>query len=319
MFAFACWDPRARRLLLARDPLGYQATLLSRARRIPNSGWSLAFASELRALLASGLLGTPRLAPQAVASSVWNGFVVGPGTAVEGRRTSLAGPPPRVRRRAASKSAKEDFWRISDRAPSPIHERGGSRGNPGGGAETSPRQRCARWRSSSPAASTRRSMANLAQRAAHGPIHTFTLAFEEQELNEGPIARQIARCDRNPAPRGRADGGGFRRQPRGGAGQPGSADLRRPQRLLHVSRHPRRRLHCGDVGHGRRRALRRLHHLPRPAGVASLVPSCRLAPRTCRPPWRPWRLGHCDDPAGQCRRRPAGPSSPIWSAMATIC
>ena len=35
-------------------------------------------------------------------------------------------------------------------------------------------------------------MANLAQRAARSPIHTFTLAFEEQELNEGPIARQIA-------------------------------------------------------------------------------------------------------------------------------
>src|SRR5262249_24887654 len=29
-------------------------------------------------------------------------------------------------------------------------------------------------------------------RAAQSPIHTFTLAFEEQELNEGPIARQIA-------------------------------------------------------------------------------------------------------------------------------
>jgi asparagine synthase (glutamine-hydrolysing) len=35
-------------------------------------------------------------------------------------------------------------------------------------------------------------MANLAQRAAQSPIHTFTLAFEEQELNEGPIARRIA-------------------------------------------------------------------------------------------------------------------------------
>jgi asparagine synthase (glutamine-hydrolysing) len=36
-------------------------------------------------------------------------------------------------------------------------------------------------------------MANLAQRAAKAPIHTFTLAFEEQELNEGPIAQQIAK------------------------------------------------------------------------------------------------------------------------------
>src|SRR5262249_35369332 len=35
-------------------------------------------------------------------------------------------------------------------------------------------------------------MANLAQRAAEGPIHTFTLAFEEHDFNEGPIARRIA-------------------------------------------------------------------------------------------------------------------------------
>jgi hypothetical protein len=44
----------------------------------------MCFASELRALLASGLLGTPRLDPQSVASCVWNGFVVGPGSAVQG-------------------------------------------------------------------------------------------------------------------------------------------------------------------------------------------------------------------------------------------
>jgi len=35
-------------------------------------------------------------------------------------------------------------------------------------------------------------MANLVQRAAESPIDTFTLAFEEHELNEGPIARRIA-------------------------------------------------------------------------------------------------------------------------------
>src|SRR6202008_304643 len=35
-------------------------------------------------------------------------------------------------------------------------------------------------------------IANLARRGAESPIHTFTLAFEEHELNEGPIARRIA-------------------------------------------------------------------------------------------------------------------------------
>src|SRR5689334_8858236 len=60
MFAFACWDPKERRLLLARDPLGIKPLYLARPSD-PDAGWSRAFASELRALLASGLLGTPHL------------------------------------------------------------------------------------------------------------------------------------------------------------------------------------------------------------------------------------------------------------------
>src|SRR5262249_41190337 len=63
MFAFACWDPRRRRLLLARDPLGIKPLYLARSPN-PGTGWSVAFASELRALLACGLLGAPRLDPQ---------------------------------------------------------------------------------------------------------------------------------------------------------------------------------------------------------------------------------------------------------------
>ena len=65
MFAFACWDPKERRLLLARDPFGIKPLSLAQSSD-QDVGWSLAFASELRALLASGLLGAPRLDPQAV-------------------------------------------------------------------------------------------------------------------------------------------------------------------------------------------------------------------------------------------------------------
>ena len=59
-------------------------------------------------------------------------------------------------------------------------------------------------------------IANLAQKAARTPIHTFTLAFEEKPYNEGPEARRIAAGDRHAAPRGRADGVGLRRRPRSG-------------------------------------------------------------------------------------------------------
>src|SRR5256885_1980695 len=83
MFAFASWDPQRRRLLLARDPLGIKPLYIARCPD-PSGEWSLAFASEVRALLCSGLLGAPRLCAEAAASAVWNGFVIGPNTAVGG-------------------------------------------------------------------------------------------------------------------------------------------------------------------------------------------------------------------------------------------
>jgi asparagine synthase (glutamine-hydrolysing) len=189
MFAFACWNPKERRLLLARDPLGIKPLYLARSSD-PSLGWSIAFASELRALLASGLLGKPHLDPQAVASIVWNGFVVGPGTAVRG--VELLWPGRLLEFDGAGKEIRnEDFWRVPDRAPDATMDESCltfileeavkihlASDVPlavflSGGVDSS-------------------AIANLAQRAAKDPIHTFTLTFEEQEFNEGPIARQIA-------------------------------------------------------------------------------------------------------------------------------
>ncbi len=117
MFAFARWNPKERRLLLARDPLGIKPLYLARSSD-PDAGWSLAFASELRALLASGLLGTPRLDPQAVASSVWNGFVIGPGATVKG--VDLLWPGRLLEFDGEGKEVRQqDFWRIPDGAPDP--------------------------------------------------------------------------------------------------------------------------------------------------------------------------------------------------------
>src|SRR3984893_13012040 len=189
MFAFACWDPKQRRLLLARDPLGIKPLYLARSSD-PDAGWSVAFASELRALLASGLLGTPHLDPQAVASGVWNGFVVGPNTAVKG--VDLLWPGRLLELDGAGKEVRqEDFWRIPERAPDPTMDEDGLAAI----LEEAVKLHLvsdvplAIFLSSGVDSSV---MANLAQRAAQSPIHTFTLAFEERELNEGPIARQIA-------------------------------------------------------------------------------------------------------------------------------
>lgn len=83
MFAFAYWNVHERRLVVARDPLGIKPLYV--ARNSNRTGdWSLIFASEVRAILASGLLGKPQLNPSAAASVGWNGFVVTPDTSVAG-------------------------------------------------------------------------------------------------------------------------------------------------------------------------------------------------------------------------------------------
>jgi asparagine synthase (glutamine-hydrolysing) len=189
MFAFACWDPKQRRLLVARDPLGIKPLYLARASD-PDAGWSVAFASELRALLASDLLGAPRLDPQAVASGVWNGFVVGPGTAVRGIELLLPGRL--IEFDGAGKEIRaEDFWSVPNHAPDPTMEEDhlASILEEGLKLHLASDVPLAVFLSGGVDSSV---MANLAQRAAESPIHTFTLAFEEQELNEGPIARRIA-------------------------------------------------------------------------------------------------------------------------------
>jgi asparagine synthase (glutamine-hydrolysing) len=190
MFAFAMWDATARQLLLARDPLGIKPLYVCR-NPDREGAWSLLFASEVRAILASGLI-RPRLDRRAVASVVWNGFVVGPSTAVEGIESLRPGesrlldsrgqtkrsdlywhmPPPGVKgttseadvREVVAESVKRH--QISD-VPLGIFL--------SGGVDSS-------------------AVANLAQRANSEPVHTFTLAFEEQELNEGIFARQIAQA-----------------------------------------------------------------------------------------------------------------------------
>jgi asparagine synthase (glutamine-hydrolysing) len=76
MFAFALWDAGAQRLLLARDPFGIKPLYYN------VDGGRLVFASEVRALLASGLVDR-RLDHRAVRSYLRFGSVESPLTIVE--------------------------------------------------------------------------------------------------------------------------------------------------------------------------------------------------------------------------------------------
>jgi len=188
MFAFAFWDAKARTLLLARDPLGIKPLYLARAAD-PGAGWSVAFASEVRALLASGLLGRPRLDPQAAASVVWNGFVAGPHTAVSGIESLWPGEL-RVFDAEGREKLAENFWT----PPQPVVN-GMDETRLAEVLEDDVRRHL---ESDVPLAVflsggvDSSAVANLAQRAARAPVRTFTLTFQEDEFNEGPIARRIA-------------------------------------------------------------------------------------------------------------------------------
>src|ERR1700761_4794697 len=82
IFAMAIWDPRSRSVHLVRDQMGIKPLYWTIVRGA-FGGETLLFASELRSLLASGMV-PRRLDPAGVASFLAQGFVVGPGTMVEG-------------------------------------------------------------------------------------------------------------------------------------------------------------------------------------------------------------------------------------------
>ena len=88
MFAFALWDPERRVLALARDRVGIKPLYWTRLVR--GGAATVLFAPELRALLASGLV-ERRLDPLGLATYLWNGFTVGPGTIVPGISLLAAG------------------------------------------------------------------------------------------------------------------------------------------------------------------------------------------------------------------------------------
>jgi asparagine synthase (glutamine-hydrolysing) len=189
MFAFAFWNVKDRSLIIARDPLGIKPLYV--ARNTDSSGtWSLIFASEVRAILASGLLGTPTLNPLAAASVVWNGFMVAPQTAV-GQVESIMPGELRVYDARGNEKKRETYWVSAE---------------PG---ETAPLgedelahilQESVRLHLASDVplgiflsgGVDSSAVANLAQQTASDRISTFTLNFDEAEFSEGKIARRVA-------------------------------------------------------------------------------------------------------------------------------
>ncbi|HWB54568.1 MAG TPA: hypothetical protein VG722_10260, partial [Tepidisphaeraceae bacterium] len=82
MFAYALWEPAERRVLLVRDRLGIKPLYYAEFEHGAGKR-TVIFSSELRAILASDLT-SRRLNPVGLSSYIWNGFVAGPQTIIEG-------------------------------------------------------------------------------------------------------------------------------------------------------------------------------------------------------------------------------------------
>jgi len=106
MFAFAIWDGTRGELVLARDRLGEKPLYYYAD---PERGLFV-FASEVRALLASGLV--PRLLDHSALSIyLHNGFLVSPRTLVRGVRSLLPGHWMRIDARGQV-AGQGRYWRI---------------------------------------------------------------------------------------------------------------------------------------------------------------------------------------------------------------
>jgi asparagine synthase (glutamine-hydrolysing) len=189
MFAFGFWNARDRSLLLARDPLGIKPLYIAH-NPDPRGNWSLLFASEVRAIIAGGLIEAPKLNPMVAASIVWNGFVVAPHTAIRQVESIMPGEL-RVFNARGMEKDRERYW-----MPLPADQGGPVDEN----ELASALQESVRLHLASDVplgvflsgGVDSSAVANLAQQAAGDRVNTFTLSFEEAEFSEGRIARQVA-------------------------------------------------------------------------------------------------------------------------------
>jgi asparagine synthase (glutamine-hydrolysing) len=185
MFAFAIWDARDRALFVARDRLGVKPLYYI------ERGHGIAFASEVRALLATGA--APReLCPRAIASYFAFGAVSGGDAIAAGAR---ALPPGHTLELKGGRITVSRYWQL------PI----------GRVARSSFNDEIEGLRPILREAVRLRLIADvpvgiflsggidssvlvaLATKAEDAPVHTFTVTFDEESYSEAPYAAEVAR------------------------------------------------------------------------------------------------------------------------------
>ncbi len=188
MYAFAIFDQRRRSVLIARDRLGIKPLYYCEVRR--PAGPVLLFASELRALLASGLL-ERRLDPYGLSTYLWNGFVVGPSTMIRGIK--LLGPGELLRVSIDQPTPQpERYWSLeASRKLAPDEAIAGLKDE----LVTAARQHLASdvplgvFLSGGVDSSA---VAALAVQSGSRRVKTFHIGFEEAKFDESSYARRVA-------------------------------------------------------------------------------------------------------------------------------
>ncbi len=186
MFAFAIWDARRRRLVLARDRVGIKPLYYA-----PLPAGGVAFASELSALLLA--LAPAALSVDALVSYFFSDYVHAPGAIVHGVRklppghtlvwedgrlgepraywrVPVSGPPPR----ATDEDLARELWqRVGDAVERQLVADVPVGVFLSGGVDSS-------------------SVAAQATRHAAGRMKAFAIGFEDETYDESAYARQVA-------------------------------------------------------------------------------------------------------------------------------
>jgi asparagine synthase (glutamine-hydrolysing) len=183
MFAFAIWDSWEKKCFLARDPLGIKPLYYWK------SGSTLVFASELKAVLATGLPPIS-LNPQGLYSYLTMGSVTEPHTLIDGVRSLEAGHSLLWQQGQLHQSR---YWQIQF-APEPMST-----------AEAVDRVRTALLESIQhhfvsdvpvgvflSGGIDSSSVVALSRQIQSGLLNTYSIAFEDEKWNEGTIARRVA-------------------------------------------------------------------------------------------------------------------------------
>jgi len=186
MYALALYDATAHRLTLVRDRLGVKPLYWA---QLPGGG--VVFASEIKALFASGLI-RPAVDEAAVTAYLTHGWVPGPHTLFTGIRKLLPGH--RLCIDADGKQTMDAYWQPRPASDLP----GDAAGIEDHLAGLLRNSLALQLRSDVPVGALLSGgldsglIVAMAAEQSASPLNTFTVRFEGSTVDEGPLAAMVA-------------------------------------------------------------------------------------------------------------------------------